>query len=211
MVQSANHSPFPNPLAYSLPVLAYLLGSISCSVLICRLAGLPDPRQTGSKNPGATNVLRIGGRHVAALALLGDVLKGCIPVLLARLMTDDALVLSLVGLCAFLGHLYPIFFNFQGGKGVATAAGVYLALAWPVALALIGAWVVTAMIFRYSSVASLTACVSAPVLTHSYLQDMNYTLSGLIIAGLISWRHLPNLKRLQHGTETKIKLKRSQH
>ncbi|MYB35044.1 MAG: glycerol-3-phosphate 1-O-acyltransferase PlsY [Gammaproteobacteria bacterium] len=194
---------------YTLPIIAYLIGSISCSVLICKLAGLPDPRQTGSKNPGATNVLRIGGKQVAALALIGDIVKGCLPVILASLITRDTLILSLVGLFAFLGHLYPIFFQFQGGKGVATAAGVYLALAWPVALVLIVIWLITALMLKYSSVASLSAAISAPVLIEIYLHDISYTLSGMLIAALVFWRHRANLLRLKEGTESKIRLKRS--
>lgn len=196
---------------YTLPILAYLFGSISCAVLICRIAGLPDPRHTGSNNPGATNVLRIGGNQLAGLALLGDILKGCIPVMLAKLATNDSMLLSGVGLFAFLGHLYPIFFKFQGGKGVATAAGVYLALAWPIALLLIGAWLTTALILRYSSVASLTAAAAAPVLIHIYLQDMWFTLACCAIAGLVYWRHLPNISRLRKGTESRIKLSHSKN
>ncbi|MCY4229241.1 MAG: glycerol-3-phosphate 1-O-acyltransferase PlsY [Gammaproteobacteria bacterium] len=193
---------------YTLPILAYLIGSISCSVLICRLAGLPDPRQTGSNNPGATNVLRIGGKQVAALALIGDILKGCLPVMLASLITSDTLILSLAGLSAFLGHLYPIFFQFKGGKGVATAAGVYLALAWPVALALIVIWLITALMFKYSSAASLAAAISAPVLIEIHLHDIFHTLSGTLIAALVFWRHRANLLRLKKGTESKIRLQR---
>ena len=200
---------FFKPLDYTLPIIAYLIGSISCSVLICRLAGLPDPRHTGSQNPGATNVLRIGGKQVAALALIGDIVKGCLPVMLAGLVTEDTLVLGLVGLFAFLGHLYPIFFQFRGGKGVATAAGVYLALAWPVALALMVIWLITALVLRYSSVASLAAAVSAPVLMEIYRHDISYTLFGTLIVALVFWRHRANLLRLKEGTESKIKLKRS--
>ncbi len=194
---------------YTLPIIAYLIGSISCSVLICKLTGLPDPRETGSKNPGATNVLRIGGKQVAALALIGDIMKGFLPVILASLITKDTLILSLVGLLAFLGHLYPVFFQFQGGKGVATAAGVYLALAWPVALALTVIWLITALLFRYSSAASLAAAISAPVLIQFYLHDISYTLSGMLIGTLVFWRHRANLLRLKEGTESTIKLKRS--
>ena len=197
------------PLDYTLPIIAYLIGSISCSVLICKLAGLPDPRQTGSKNPGATNVLRIGGKQVAALALIGDIVKGCLPVILASLITRDTLILSLVGLFAFLGHLYPIFFQFQGVKCVATDAGVYLALERPVALVLIVIWLITALMLKYSSVASLSAAISAPVLIEIYLHDISYTLSGMLIAALVFWRHRANLLRLKEGTESKIRLKRS--
>ncbi|MCY4051761.1 MAG: glycerol-3-phosphate 1-O-acyltransferase PlsY [Gammaproteobacteria bacterium] len=194
---------------YTLPIFAYFIGSISCSVLICKLTGLPDPRQTGSNNPGATNVLRIGGKQVAALTLSGDVLKGSLPIILASLITHDTLILSLVGVFAFLGHLYPIFFQFQGGKGVATAIGVYLALSWPVALILIGIWLITAFMFRYSSVASLTSAIIAPILIAIFTKDNSLTLSCILIALLIIFRHRANLLRLMKGTESKIKLKRS--
>lgn len=129
--------------------------------------------------------------------------------MLAGLVTEDTLVLGLVGLFAFLGHLYPIFFQFRGGKGVATAAGVYLALAWPVALALMVIWLITALVLRYSSVASLAAAVSAPVLMEIYRHDISYTLFGTLIVALVFWRHRANLLRLKEGTESKIKLKRS--
>ncbi|MCY4219870.1 MAG: glycerol-3-phosphate 1-O-acyltransferase PlsY [Gammaproteobacteria bacterium] len=194
---------------YTLPIFAYFIGSISCSVLICKLTGLPDPRQTGSNNPGATNVLRIGGKQVAALTLSGDVLKGSLPIILASLITHDTLILSLVGVFSFLGHLYPIFFQFQGGKGVATAIGVYLALSWPVALILIGIWLITAFMFRYSSVASLTSAIIAPILIAIFTKDSSLTLSCILIALLIIFRHRANLLRLMKGTESKIKLKRS--
>src|SRR3990172_4688816 len=146
---------------YFLPVLAYLLGSISSAVVIARVMGLPDPRETGSKNPGATNILRYGGKTAAALTLAGDVLKGVLPVLIARALTTDAVIITLTGFGAFLGHLYPVFFSFRGGKGVATALGVWLALSPGVGLALLATWVVMAVLFRYSSLSALTTSVIA--------------------------------------------------
>ena len=135
---------------YSLPVLAYLLGSISSAVVIARVMGLPDPRETGSKNPGATNILRYGGKTAAVLTLAGDILKGVIPVLVARALTADAVIITLCGFAAFFGHLFPVFFGFRGGKGVATALGVWFALNPWVGLALLATWALMALLFRYS-------------------------------------------------------------
>ncbi|MCG7963964.1 MAG: glycerol-3-phosphate 1-O-acyltransferase PlsY, partial [Candidatus Thiodiazotropha taylori] len=118
----------------SIVVIAYLLGSISSAIIVCRLMGLPDPRSQGSNNPGATNVLRIGGKKAAAITLFGDMVKGLIPMLIAHLFDAPPLYLALTGLAAFLGHLYPVFFNFKGGKGVATALGVQFGLHWGVGL-----------------------------------------------------------------------------
>jgi len=139
------------------PILAYLLGSISSAVLVSKALGLPDPRATGSGNPGATNVLRAGGKFAAALTLLGDVAKGLIPVLLAKVAGVSTPVLALVAIAAFSGHLYPIFFGFKGGKGVATAIGVFIGLAWQLILIFAVVWIAMAAIFRYSSLAALVA------------------------------------------------------
>ena len=148
---------------YSLPVLAYLLGSISSAVVVARVMDLPDPREIGSKNPGATNILRYGGKMAAVLTLAGDILKGVIAVLVARALTADAVIITLCGFAAFLGHLFPVFFGFRGGKGVATALGVWFALNPWVGLALLATWVLMALLFRYSSLAALTASALAPL------------------------------------------------
>src|SRR5262245_52915312 len=150
-------------MIYLLPVLGYLLGSISSAVVIARVMGLDDPREVGSKNPGATNVLRYGGKAAAALTLAGDVLKGVVPVLIARALTDDPTVLATTALAAFLGHLFPVFFGFHGGKGVATALGVLAALNPWVGLLLGATWLATAAVTRYSSLSSLVASVAAPL------------------------------------------------
>ena len=152
-------------------VVAYLLGSLSAAIITCRVMGLPDPRGQGSGNPGATNVLRIGGKKAAAITLLGDFLKGLIPVLLASLLGVSALGLALVALAAFLGHLYPLFFGFQGGKGVATAFGAIIGLSLPVALAVLLTWVGVFALCRVSSVAALSAAALAPF----YLWSVSYT------------------------------------
>src|SRR3569832_1328251 len=140
-----------------LTVAAYLVGSLSAAIIVCKLLGLPDPRTQGSRNPGATNGLRFGGKKAAAIVLIGDSVKGLLPVLVDQWLRVDDNVLAAVGLVAFLGHLYPLFFGFHGGKGVATAFGVLLGIAWPVALAAVAAWLLVAMIFRISSPAASMA------------------------------------------------------
>ncbi len=192
---------------YTLPVLAYCFGSISSAIIVCRIMGLPDPLKSGSNNPGATNVLRIGGKKAAIITLLGDVLKGLLPVVVARMITEDPLILSLVGLGAFLGHLWPLYFGFNGGKGVATAFGVFIGLSWQLTLVLMGVWLGTALVFRYSSLASLSAAVVAPILVFWLLPGWPYFCLALAIAILLLWRHRENISRLLSGTESRIRLK----
>src|SRR3569833_2803763 len=146
-----------------LTVAAYLVGSLSAAIIVCKLLGLPDPRTQGSRNPGATNVLRFGGKKAAAIVLVGDSVKGLLPVLVAQWLRVDDNVLAAVGLAAVLGHLYPLFFGFHGGKGVATAFGVLLGIAWPVALAAVATWLLVAKIFRIASLAALIAALLAPL------------------------------------------------
>lgn len=185
-------------------VVAYLLGSISSAVLTCRLLKLPDPRLSGSKNPGATNVLRIGGKKAAIMTLLGDVLKGVIPVLLAKWAGLNSLGLALVTLAAFLGHLFPIFFGFKGGKGVATALGCMLALAWPVGVALIVTWLSVAILFRYSSLAALVASLLGPFYTWYFTANWAYILVVSVISLMLIDRHRSNIKKLWAGQESKL-------
>jgi glycerol-3-phosphate acyltransferase PlsY len=192
---------------YTLPVLAYCFGSISSAIIVCRIMGLPDPLKSGSNNPGATNVLRIGGKKAAIITLLGDVLKGLLPVVVARMITEDPLILSLVGLGAFLGHLFPLYFGFNGGKGVATAFGVFIGLSWQLTLVLMGVWLGTALVFRYSSLAALSAAVVAPILVFWLLPGWPYFCLALAIAILLLWRHRENISRLLSGTESRIRLK----
>lgn len=192
-------------LAIALTVLAYLLGSLSSAIIVCRLAGLPDPRSQGSGNPGATNVLRFGGKKMAALVLLGDILKGVIPVILARLLASDDLYLAAVMLAAFLGHLYPLFFSFRGGKGVATALGAIVALYWPLGLALVGVWVATSLLFRISSLAALTAAVSAPLLGWWLLAgSAPLTTAVTLMSLMLIARHHGNIRNILEGTEPRI-------
>ncbi len=192
-------------LIYGLPLLGYLIGSVSSAVLVARLMGLPDPRTVGSRNPGATNVLRYGGRVAAALTLAGDVLKGVVPVWLARALTDDPWVLAATALAAFLGHLYPVFFGFRGGKGVATALGVWLALEPLIALLLALTWLATAAVFRISSLAALVASVAAPFYVAWRLRESTALLAlALVMSALLVWRHRDNIRRLLTGQESRI-------
>ena len=191
-----------------LPLFGYLVGSVSSAIIVSKLMGLPDPRSSGSNNPGATNVLRLGGKKAAAITLFGDVLKGLLPVLVAKAFTDSAITIALVGVAAFLGHLYPLFFGFKGGKGVATAAGVFIGLSGIVTLILLGIWLITAAISRYSSLAALVATLSAPFLVLLLLPGLPFFLMACVIAGLLFWRHRENILRLKRGEENKIRLSR---
>lgn len=189
---------------YFLPVVAYLLGSISSAVVIARIMGLSDPREVGSKNPGATNILRYGGKTAAVLTLAGDLLKGVVAILLARAFTADAMLIALTGFSVFLGHLFPVFFGFRGGKGVATALGVWLAINPWVGLLLVVTWVAMAILFRYSSLAALTAAVMAPVYVAWLSPGSAYLASMLAMTGILIWRHSANIRKLLAGTETRI-------
>jgi len=189
---------------YFLPLLAYLVGSVSSAVVIARVMGLQDPRKVGSRNPGATNILRYGGKTAAVLTLLGDILKGAIPVLIARALTTDAVIITLTGFAAFLGHLFPVFFGFRGGKGVATALGVWLALNPWVGLLLLATWVLMAVLFRYSSLAALAASALAPLYV-AWLSPGTPTLATMIaMSAILIFRHRANIRNLIAGTETKI-------
>lgn len=184
-------------------IIAYLFGSISSAIVTCRLFGLPDPRTQGSGNPGATNVLRVGGKLPAVITLLGDVLKGVIPVLLAKALSLPTLSLALVAFAAFIGHLYPLFFRFRGGKGVATTLGCLLALSWPLGLTLILTWLLIAILFRYSSLAALITAISAPFYTW-YFTNETYTIMVVCMSVLLIYRHRKNIYQLWQGNEDKI-------
>jgi acyl phosphate:glycerol-3-phosphate acyltransferase len=183
-------------------VAAYLLGSISFGIVVSRLAGLPDPRTYGSKNPGATNVLRTGKRAMATLTLVGDAAKGFVAVWIALVLAPWAAAYA--GVAAFLGHLYPVFHRFQGGKGVATAAGVLLGLdAW-LGLGTIVTWIVIAGFFRYSSLASLVAALFAVFYSFWLFGLAPVTAAVAFIAALLAWRHRANIGRLVAGTEPRL-------
>lgn len=193
-----------DPLNLALFIAAYLVGAISAAIVTCRILGLPDPRDSGSGNPGATNVLRLGGKKAALATLLGDMLKGLVPVLVAQMLGVDALTLTLVGLAAFLGHLYPVFFGFRGGKGVATALGALLGLSPWVGGGVILAWLVLAALFRYSSLAALGASATAPLLAWWQFHSPGATTVLALMVGLLYWRHRGNIARLVRGEEGKI-------
>jgi acyl phosphate:glycerol-3-phosphate acyltransferase len=183
---------------------AYLLGSLSTAIVISKSLKLPDPRTQGSRNPGATNVLRIAGKKIAAIVLLGDLLKGLIPVLVARALDVDQNTLAATGLAAFLGHLYPLYFGFRGGKGVATALGVLLGLAWPVAVALLITWLIIAKVLHISSLAAIISATVAPIYTW-LLEDSTPLLVMICVTSiLLLWRHRGNIQRLLSGAEGKI-------
>ena len=192
-------------IEWGLVGVAYLLGSISSAILVCKVMGLPDPREGGSGNPGATNVLRLGGKKAAAITLLGDMLKGLIPVAIALYAFDvQGWMLALVGFAAFLGHLYPVFFGFKGGKGVATALGVLLGSSWMVGLATIATWLIVAKVFRISSLAALVAIALSPVYLWFAFEDIEMMPVAVAMVALLFWRHKANIQRLLDGSESKI-------
>jgi len=186
------------------PLAAYLLGSISTAVLVSRALALPDPRHSGSGNPGATNVLRLGGRKAAFLTLLGDMAKGAIPVAGARLAHLSPVWLAATALLAFIGHLFPIFFAFRGGKGVATAFGALLALDPRLGGLLALTWIIMALVFRYSSLSALTSALLAPFYAWWLHSGRAEVAAVLVIAVLLLLRHRSNIRNLFAGRETRI-------
>jgi len=199
-------------------IAAYLVGSLSFAVIVSRVMGLSDPRTYGSKNPGATNVLRSGSKRAAVVTLLLDGAKGWLPVALVQWYGEpyglQAGTVALVALGAFLGHLYPVFFRFQGGKGVATAAGVLLGVHWALGLATLLTWIIIAAFFRYSSLAALVAAVFAPVY-YIFGDGLAWRMDGEVLfavslmALLLVYRHAENIGRLVRGTESKLGKKKS--
>lgn len=183
---------------------AYLLGSLSSAIIVCRLMGLPDPRTHGSNNPGATNVLRIGGKKAAAFTLGGDMLKGLLPMLLGQLFGVAAPVLALIGLTAFLGHLYPLFFQFKGGKGVATALGILFGLYWPVGLVVALLWLAMAKLLKISSLSALVSMALAPLAVWWFLPIWELITMQLLVTLVLFWRHRRNIQQLLSGNEGRI-------
>jgi glycerol-3-phosphate acyltransferase PlsY len=183
---------------------AYLLGSISSAIIVCRLMGLPDPRSQGSGNPGATNVLRIGGKKSAAITLFGDMLKGLLPVLAGHLIGVPLVILALIGLAAFLGHLYPVFFGFKGGKGVATLIGVLVGINWALGLAAIATWLFMAYVVKISSLSALVMALLVPL--YGWLLHEDWILVGILtlMVALLFWRHRSNIRKLLSGEEKPI-------
>ena len=188
--------------------VAYAFGSITSAVLVCRALGAPDPRQVGSNNPGATNVLRVGGKGAAGLVLGFDFAKGWLPVLAAEALFANPYAPVLAGLGAFLGHLYPVFFRFRGGKGVATAAGVFAGFSPTLGVVLVLVWLLGVALFRRSSLAAVCAAVATPPLVawwqFNHAHFGAHFFMALVVVVLLLWRHRENFRRLRSGEEPKI-------
>ena len=185
-------------------IAAYLIGSVPFAMISSKVFGLADPRTYGSGNPGATNVLRSGNKKAALMTLIGDALKGAVAVIVAQQMGLSDTVIALVALAVFLGHLYPIFLKFKGGKGVATAAGVLLALDPILGLAVAGTWLLVAYVSRYSSLAALIAAAAAPVFAVLMHGATNQTIVVGILGMALIGKHWQNIQRLMAGQESKI-------
>lgn len=189
-------------------IAAYLIGSLSFAVIVSKFYGMDDPRTYGSGNPGATNVLRSGKKKAAALTLLGDALKGLLAVLLARCLQDSLGLsdntIALVAVAALAGHMWPVFFGFKGGKGVATALGVLLALSWPTALVCAAIWLIMAFGLKISSLAALTATVVSPIVAYFFMPHGSWVWATVAIAALVLYRHKSNIRNLLEGKESKI-------
>jgi len=183
---------------------AYALGSLSSAIIVCRLMGLPDPREQGSGNPGATNVLRIGGKKAAAITLLGDMLKGYVPVALAVAFGLDPVVVLAIGMAAFVGHLWPVFFGFSGGKGVATQLGVLFGLHPVIGAVVAGIWLFIAKGLKISSLAALVAMALAPVMVWFWSNNVAWTVGVSLMSAVLIWRHKSNIQRLLSGEESSI-------
>ncbi|KLU17062.1 MULTISPECIES: glycerol-3-phosphate 1-O-acyltransferase PlsY [Xenorhabdus] len=197
-------------IALGMIIFAYLCGSISSAILICRLAGLPDPRQHGSGNPGATNVLRIGGKWAALAVLICDVLKGLIPVWLAYKLNVSPFYLGITAITACLGHIYPIFFHFKGGKGVATAFGAIAAIGWDLMGLIAGTWMLTVLLSGYSSLGAIVSALIAPFYVWWFKPEFTFPVA--MLSCLVLVRHHDNIQRLWRGQESRIwqKLKKKQ-
>ena len=191
-------------LDYSFIFASYLIGSLSSAIIVCKIMGLPDPRGEGSGNPGATNVLRFGGKKAAAITLFGDMVKGLIPVLVVKYLDASAITISLVGLAAFLGHLYPVFFQFKGGKGVATMLGVMFGFSWWIGLATAGTWLFMAKIVKISSLSALVATALAPVYVWYWFNVEATIIVTVIMTIILFWRHRSNIENMIKGTEDSI-------
>lgn len=191
-------------VAIALISAGYLVGSIASAVLTCRIMGLPDPRAEGSGNPGTTNVLRLGGKRAAAITLGGDMLKGLLPVLLGSAVAPSPWIVAATGLAAFIGHLYPVFFGFKGGKGVATALGVFCGFSWLIGAAVLGTWLIVAIALRYSSLSALAAALLAPCYAILMHLSPAYVVGVATMSVLLILRHRSNIQRLIAGKESKI-------
>ena len=189
---------------YLLPVIAYLIGSISSAIIVSKLFRLNDPRKVGSGNAGATNVLRSGNKFAALLTLIGDVLKGAIPVWLAQAYGAGEGIIGLCALAALLGHIFPIYFSFDGGKGVATCLGIFIALMPLMAAIIVVIWLLVAAISRYSSLAALIAAATTIPMSYFFFDEMIYVGISFALVALLMLKHRENIDRLKMGTESKI-------
>lgn len=187
-----------------LVILAYLAGSLASAVIVCKALGLGDPREQGSGNPGATNVLRLYGKVPALLTLGGDVLKGLVPVLLLRYAQAPDVFVAVAGLAAFGGHIYPLFFGLRGGKGVATLIGVLLGFHWLLGAAFVITWLLTALLSRYSSLAAIAAALLTPMYCWLILATAPYIAVASLMSAILVWRHRTNIRNLLSGAEDKI-------
>ena len=186
-------------------IVGYLSGSLCSAIIVCRVCGLPDPREDGSKNPGSTNVLRLHGKKYAAMVFAGDVLKGTIPVVMGHLLGLSYVWLAWISLFCVLGHLYPVFFKFKGGKGVATALGCFLGINWLFGLICLLVWLLTVLAKRYSSLASIVMISSAPFIAILELHHEDIFLPLFVLTIVVLYKHKDNITRLIRGEETKIK------
>ncbi len=184
--------------------LAYLIGSFSTAIVTCKIMGLEDPRNTGSNNPGATNVLRHGGKKAAIITLIGDMLKGLIPVLLVQQFSSDFLLIALTGLFALLGHIFPLYYGFKGGKGVATYYGVLLGFSWLSGLIALGIWLFIAALLKISSLSALISIFSASFILFYSTESVELTTALAVMSMLVFWRHKKNITQLLQGNEVKI-------
>jgi glycerol-3-phosphate acyltransferase PlsY len=189
---------------YLFPILGYLIGSISAAILVCRIMRLPDPRHEGSGNPGATNVLRVGGKVPAAITLAGDAAKGLVPVAVAAAAGAPPLWVGLTAIGSVVGHLYPVFFNFKGGKGVATTIGAVAGMSWIAAALFIASWLSLSLLFRISSLAALGTLLLLPMFIWITTRSFELMICTIIIGVLVFWRHRANIDRLLKGSEPKI-------
>jgi acyl phosphate:glycerol-3-phosphate acyltransferase len=185
-------------------VLAYLVGSISTAIITCKVMGIEDPRTTGSHNPGATNVLRHGGKKAAIITLLGDMLKGLLPVLLIIQFQAETLTIALVGLSALLGHIFPLYYGFRGGKGVATFYGAILGFNWQVGLIALAVWLVIAKLLKISSLSALVSVFITPFVLWFFSHSIELTCATGMMSILVFWRHKANIQSLLQGSESRI-------
>ena len=185
--------------------IAYFIGSISFGILASKIFNIMDPRAMGSKNPGATNVLRTGNKYAAVFTLLGDMLKATLVVGIALSLNFSGNLLTAVILAVLLGHMYPIFYNFKGGKGVATALGILLAINWELALFTLLTWIIIFFISKYSSLSAIIAAIASPLIAYSLNQDQHIIIISVVLAILILFRHKRNIQNLINGTESSFK------